>query len=278
MILKQIYIPIADELSKVDNEIRSQINSMSSEQEFLNSVINYFFDTPGKYLRPALVLLSAKAANYIDSKIAYQLIQLATSVELIHSASLIHDDIIDLSEFRRQQRTLNEKFGNQIAVIAGDLIYSKTFAILLEKLDKKILTVLFGCVGKMCRGEINEMQKPYSSFDSYLSVIKDKTASFMAACCQTGVMLTNAGDKKIEILKSFGENFGIAYQLNDDFIDKDFEHNFKIDMIYSIKEYTEKAKNNILLMENSIYKESLKGLCTYLYEESIKHEDKLEPV
>lgn len=291
MELKEIYQPISKELSQVETELKEQVNSVSENQKFVNPVhqrwagvneiISYFFNVPGKRLRPALVLLSAKSVSEHQKPITENLIHLATAVELIHNATLIHDDIVDNALHRREQPSLNKQFGNQIAVLAGDMLYARAFSLLTDELDKKIVRILSRCVEKMCRGEIDELRKPVSSFGEYLKIIENKTAGFMSACCQAGSMLGLQGvadlglrqnAKQVSLLQEFGHNFGISYQIMDDYLDGDSAFTFKIDMLEKAKEYALRAKENIAFFNNSNskYKESLENLSEYVV--SRKHE------
>ena len=283
MELKEIYHPISKELSQVQRELEEQIISISknhlTHQQWVevNEVISYFFNIPGKHLRPALVLLSAKSVNHQISTINRKLIHLATAVELIHSATLIHDDIVDNSVQRRGQRSLNKQFGNKIAVVAGDMLYARAFSLLTGELDRRILRVLAQCVEEMCRGEISEL-RPSSKAEGYglgeyLKIIAEKTASFMSACCKTGAMLALQGiagidlpqkEKQISMLQKFGHNFGISYQILDDYLDDDSPVPFKMNMVEKAEEFASRAKHSIEVLEDSIYKQKLSDLVDYI--------------
>lgn len=276
MNLQQIYQPVTKELFQVEIELKEQINSVSRNQKFVNEIICHFFNNPGKRLRPALVLLSAKAisSTHPITQLPNQMVLLATAVELIHAASLIHDDIVDDTRERRGQPSLNKHFGNQIAVLSGDMLYVRAFSLLTEKFDKEILKILSGCIEKMCCGEINELKRDVSSFEEYLKIIEDKTASFMSVCCQCGAMSVTQGtaglDPQILSLQKYGLNFGISYQLMDDFSDGDSVLNPEIDMHEKAKEYSNRAKESIALFKNSKYIESLVNLSEYVLKQ--KHE------
>ena len=137
MNLNSIYGPISKELSLVEEELKRQINIITSSQsfmhqEFISPILGHLLKVPGKLLRPALVLLCGKAVNNLETEKIDQLIKLATAVEFVHSASLIHDDIIDGSNYRRHQVSLNKQYGNQIAVLIGDIFYAQFFSILIN--------------------------------------------------------------------------------------------------------------------------------------------------
>lgn len=291
MNLKQIYQPISKDLSRVEIELKNVVAGFIPAS--VNEIINHFFNIPGKRLRPALVLLSAKAVdsqlssptiNGGGSTLNSQLIFLATAVELIHSASLIHDDIVDNAVQRREQPSLNKQFGNRIAVLAGDMLHARAFSLLVDKFDKEILRVLSQCIEKMCRGEINELSRgglarPIFSYEEYLKIIEDKTAAFMSVCCQTGAMLTGKNKKAISALKEYGFNFGISYQLMDDFLDGDSgveplgSSTGLKPLLQKAKEFTTRAKENITFFNNSKYKKGLQNLADYVVSQKIMSKD-----
>lgn len=266
--LEEIYKPITKELSLMETTLEKQINNISENKNATRTVMEYFFNIPGKRLRPALVILSAKSCSSQPhpqlSTFNSQLILLATIVEFIHSASLIHDDIIDESEYRRDQITLNKKFSNQIAVLAGDLTYTYALSLLANNFDKKIMKTFLKCIEKMCQGEIYNLSKTVSSYKEYLKIIKAKTAYFMSACCKTGALLIDSDEKKVSMLEQFGLNFGIGYQLIDDYVDNEMPDTFEINNIDEAKKYISKAKDCIEILGDSKYKKSLYNLSEFV--------------
>lgn len=263
--LSEIFQPITRELKLVELELLKQVKY---NENFSNEITKYFFKTHGKYLRPALVFLSAKInlSNQTESMVIKNspLIYTAVAIELIHSATLIHDDIVDNSMERRDHTSLNKLFDNKIAVLAGDVLFARALSILTEKLDKKILIILIKYIENMTRGELNELIKPVNSFDEYLEIIKDKTAGFMSVSCQVGAMLSNYSETIIEALGKFGLNFGISYQIIDDYIDGDIPFAFKINMLEKANYYASLAKDNIKIFNDSKYKKSLQNLVDYI--------------
>jgi len=311
MILKEIYRPISKELLQVETELKKQIETFNTSPRMrdllpdVKQIINYFFKPPGKYIRPALVLLSAKSVNPQSVICNPQLIRFATAVELIHSASLIHDDIVDNEFFRRGQLSLNKQFGNQIAVLAGDMLYTHAFSLLFGKVDsrrRRILKILLQCVEKMSLGEIYELQilncelrnakcglrnadceinhsmsprlhtdreeyhKPGITFGDYLKIIEYKTASFMSACCQCGAVLNGTDERLSQALGGYGLNLGMAYQIIDDYIDKDSVSPLEDTDIYLplAEEFVSKSKQSIKILPDSVYKEKLYDLADYI--------------
>jgi octaprenyl-diphosphate synthase len=201
-------------------------------------------------------------------------IKAATVMELIHNSSLIHDDIIDESSHRRGQATLNHKFNNKIAVLAGDLLYSHAFLIMNKLNFSQVSGILSGCVEKMCRSEIKEIISPYSDFTEYIGLCDAKTADLMSACCKCGALISNAKKDEVTALGNFGTNFGIAYQLTDDFLDDEQPKSFDINLLLQAKIYGEKAKKNLAEFADNEYKKHLLNLVQYVTEkaESVKLE------
>ncbi|NQV18971.1 MAG: polyprenyl synthetase family protein [Armatimonadetes bacterium] len=275
MPIEQIYNSLNEELNHVERELKFQISLILKNKRNLKKIIDYFFKIPGKRLRPILVLLSAGLIKGDQIKNNKTLIELASAVELIHSASLIHDDIIDDSNFRRGQLTMNYQYKNKIAVLAGDMLYSHAFSLLIDKFDKRILTILSQSVERMCSGEIGQLKVPISSFEEYLKIIEDKTASFMSTCCQSAAILVDSDEKTVKTLGKFGFNFGISYQLLDDYLDNDATFNFNINLFEKAKEYGKRAQVTIASFENSKYKNSLYNLITYLFEKDKINNSKL---
>lgn len=262
---EEIYKSVTDEFYLFDNEIKKQLNIICMGQEPVEEIINYFFNKPGKRLRPALVILSARITEIESGTeiVSEDLIKLAVAVELIHTASLIHDDIIDESNIRREQISLNQKFSNKTAVLGGDLLYVQAFTVLREIDNSALLKKLLHTTKKMCYGEIKE-SKFFSDFNGYIEVIENKTASFMSACCECGAILVEPKIRTFEVLKDYGYNFGMSYQIVDDEIDNDMNFNFNFEACNLAKKYTELALKNINAIKKSKYKDSLIELCKYV--------------
>ncbi len=279
MDLKEIYQPISRELFNVEKELKKQMNLIikgqsSKNQKFVKQIISHIFNVPGKVLRPALVLLSAKAVNNLETSNNQQIIKLATAVEFIHSASLIHDDIIDESIHRRDQLTLNKQFDNQTAVMVGDILWSQFFSILisLQTIDfaqhDSILQIFCDTAKKMCFGEIYEHKiRKYEenpSLYEYLEVIEYKTASLFAASCQSGGMLNGADEKVSLALANYGFNLGLAFQIVDDYLDNDSIFTSEVDMIEKAKKYANRAKVDINVLKESPVKRKLTDASDYV--------------
>lgn len=277
MELKNIYMPIMEDLAQVETKIREQIRFLTVGHRFVNEIVSFFFDNPGQKMRPALVLLSAKAAFENEKKAGNEhpcsedVILLATIVEYIHSASLIHDDVVDEDISRRGKPSMNARFGNKISVLAGDMLYSHAFALLTDRFDRKIMKILSQCVQRMCRGEINELRK--CDFEQYLGIISDKTAVFMSACCHSGAALSfkNGNPKQVRSLANFGLNLGMVYQMIDDLRDGDTPIPIvgvnRDKLVEKLNEFVGNARKNLSALRDSVYKESLANLLAYIIEQ-----------
>jgi len=265
--LENISIFLKKELSLLEIELKKRLLSVTDNKIDLHNVFNYFFDIRGKRLRPILVLLSSGIAKSSDSNNNNQNeneIKLAAALELIHNSSLIHDDIVDESSHRRGQMTMNNKFNNRIAVLAGDLIYSHAFLIMNDLKIPRLSGILSECVEKMCQSEINEIISPFTNYEQYISYLDAKTAELMSTCCKCGAIIAGADEDTIFALGEFGTNFGIAYQLTDDFLDDEQPTNFDVNLLLQAKIYCEKAKKNLNNFKNNEYKKQLLNLIRYV--------------
>jgi geranylgeranyl pyrophosphate synthase len=283
MTLKEIFKPISKDLQLVKEQIRFQLNNLHGHQQIdpsqkahVAQVVNHFFHVSGKGLRPALVLLSAKLAGpaSIGKPVQQSVIRLATAVELIHSASLTHDDIVDNAKSRRNQISLNEKYGNKIAVVVGDMLILQAFSLLLnlETLDwqkkEKILQIVYRTAQKMCIGEMCEHQilteKQTTTRDEYLVLLENKTATLMSACCECGAMLTGKSPADYQHMANFGRHFGVAFQLADDLKDKDSLLDEQTALVPIVHEYIAKAKDDLRSFNGNRVTKNLASLCDIL--------------
>jgi heptaprenyl diphosphate synthase len=270
--LNVIYRPIIDELNLFKKEVKAQIRQEKTEATFSNEAVDYFFKAEGKLLRPALVILSAKAGLSGKETDTQRLIRLAVAVEFIHSASLVHDDIIDRSNQRRDQSVLHQRFGRQIAVLTGDMLFARAFSILIESMDSKINHLISSCVEGMCRGEIWQIQSPFSNFEEYCSLIQLKTAHFMSVCCHSGAILANADPETADALESFGLHFGMTYQLADDYIDEDLSFPDDIDLVEQAGIHQTSSIKALESIHDSEYKQSLVELTHYVLQKCQKRQ------
>lgn len=216
--LEEVYRPIRREIEGVAAELQRLGESFA--QPAARRMVGHFFRRPGKFLRPALVLLSARAVGL--EAITTVLSRTALGMELIHDASLVHDDVVDNDLVRRDQATLNGGWGNKNALLAGDALYSRAFGVLTEALTKEQMLRVVAMIEGMCSAEI-EQAAADAVIDSagYYAIIEGKTAAFMALCCRLGATLAGATEAQADALEAFGLHFGLAYQLFDDVADND---------------------------------------------------------
>lgn len=216
-LLSKSYSLIRKELDEVEVCLRKV-----SETTFplLSGIGSSLISAGGKRLRPALFLLSARLAkkdNYED------IVPLAASLELIHVASLIHDDVIDNSLLRRGKDTANAKYGNHVAVLAGDYFFASAFGLIRDKEYPRIIgQKLVELVKLLAVGEIQQDSSLYTiptGEDTYYCQIEKKTAAFMAVCCEIGALVEGMGTDIANKLYNYGHNLGMAFQITDDLLD-----------------------------------------------------------
>jgi octaprenyl-diphosphate synthase len=267
----EIYLPITKELREVEAELKAVMKSLGGTSA--RDIFKYFFSDSEKYLRPILALLSAKAINnQLPESVYHELTQLCVGIELIHNASLIHDDIIDGDSIIRNQQALNKVYGNKIAILAGDSLYSRAFFIFSDKLPKIFSKTMVKVIKTMSMAEILNARTSTINREMYLKIVEGKTAFFMSVCCGLGATLAGANEKEINALSNYGHNLGIAYQILNDYIDKDPVAIKNISIEDAFK-FASTAKDALKNIKNSIYIESLINLVDYVldfYEPTIK--------
>ena len=214
---RTIFDLIREDLMLVEAEFERQAGS---NIQVINYLGNYLLETKGKRVRPALLILSTLAAGGCDDK--QGMIRLATVMEMLHTATLVHDDIIDNADLRRNRSSLNAKFGNQAAVLMGDWLYMSAFETALEERSLEILDILTNLTRKMTEGEIMQLTligDVEISEEQYFDVLRRKTAYLFSGCCEIGALLAGADIEQQMALRDFGMNLGIAFQLADDLLD-----------------------------------------------------------
>ncbi len=281
MDLQNIFLPIAPELALVEGELRRQIAQVIAEQKIgseLHQVagraLSHIFAVSGKHLRPALVLYSARLIDRPDWGPESPLVGLATAVELLHSASLIHDDIIDEAVERRGCQPLNKQYSNQVAVLVGDIIYSLVFSLLTElpalsaEQKMEIFRIFCRTTRQMCFGEIYEQQVILGSYEpdlsDYLNILSNKTAVLMSDCCLSSAVACGAEPAQARALAEFGLNFGLAYQLIDDYLDGDALLRTSLDLYAKAEEYVNLAIGSLENLEKIESREKLIELCGFV--------------
>ena len=207
---------LRNRLDKVETLI---IQKLKSEVNLIEKMSSHHLNSGGKRLRALLTLGSAKLTGYREEK---RDINLAACVELIHSATLLHDDVIDESELRRGVKTTNSIWGNQSSILVGDYLLSRCFEMMVEDGDLEILKLLSSTSAKIAQGEILQLQHKGEADlleETYIDIINLKTASLFAAATKTGACLSGSNDKEKKALESYGRNLGLAFQIADDALD-----------------------------------------------------------
>ena len=206
---------IGPDLDRVDAAI---VECMGSSAPLIPEVAGHLVRSGGKRLRPMLTLAAAKLCGYEGA----EHIKLAASVELIHGATLLHDDVVDASALRRGAKTANIIWGNKESVLVGDYIFSRAFELMVAARNLDVLRILSTASGIIAEGEVLQLatQKNLSAtFDMYLAVVESKTAALFAAATEAGAVIAGASEALAEALRSYGRNLGVAYQLVDDALD-----------------------------------------------------------
>ncbi len=213
--LKAIQAPVEVEMQAFDRYFRE---SMRTDTALLNTVTRYVLRQKGKRIRPLLVLLSAKVCGGVTDA-SYRG---AALVELMHTATLVHDDVVDEADRRRGMLSINAIWKNKAAVLFGDFLLSRGLLLALEHRDYAMLHALSDAVRRMSEGELLQLKKARQlDIDeaTYFRIISDKTASLIAACTTCGALSTDAGEEEIEAMRTIGEHLGLAFQIRDDLFD-----------------------------------------------------------
>jgi octaprenyl-diphosphate synthase len=213
--LKEIVQLIEEDLVQVEDFFEEQVRS---DIPLIAEVGRYIRDGGGKRIRPALVLLSCRLNGYRGERA----VLLAAVVEFIHAATLLHDDIIDEAMVRRGRRSVNSRWGNDLTVLLGDFLYTKSMSMALSQDNLRILRLLSDVTLRMIEGEILEIERCADlevTAEDHLEIIRRKTASLFSACLRIGAMLAEAGEKKERALSEYGMSLGICFQMVDDLLD-----------------------------------------------------------
>ena len=207
---------LGNKLQKVENLIQEKLRS---EVNLIQKMSNHHLRSGGKRLRALLTLESAKLTGYKEDK---RDINLAACVELIHSATLLHDDVIDESELRWGVKTTNSVWGNQSSILVGDYLLSRCFEMMVEDGDLEVLKLLSSTSSKIAQGEVLQLQHKGEADlleETYIDIINLKTASLFSAATKTGACLSGSNEKEKKALESYGRNLGLAFQIADDALD-----------------------------------------------------------
>lgn len=215
MDIQQVYTLIDADRRAVDELIQRRLHS---DVELINQIGHYIVNSGGKRLRPILLLLMARALNY-EGEAHYEL---AAVVEFIHTATLLHDDVVDASELRRGRQTANAVFGNEASVLVGDFLYSRAFQMMVTLGDMRVMEILAAATNRIAEGEVMQLLNIHDSSTSearYLEVIRCKTAKLFESATALAAVIANVSRTQQQQLAAFGMHLGVAYQLVDDVLD-----------------------------------------------------------
>jgi len=213
--LDKISSPIQSDLKEFDKHF---INSLNSDVKTINTIVNYIVRKKGKRLRPRLSLLSAKICGDVNIKTH----KVASLLEILHVATLIHDDVVDDSELRRGWPSVGKLWKNKLSILVGDYLFSKALTNMAAIESMNSVKILANLASRLSQGEILQIEKAISkniNEETYFKMISDKTASLFSASCKLGAITATNDDKKITALSNFGELLGQAFQIKDDLFD-----------------------------------------------------------
>jgi octaprenyl-diphosphate synthase len=275
--LKEISSPIKLELEHFDDIFKEALRSNVS---LVDLVARYIIRQKGKKIRPLLVLLSAKLSGGVTDR-TYRG---ATLVELLHTATLIHDDVVDDANKRRGMWSINALFKNKVAVLMGDYLLSRGLMISVDGKDYDFLGVTTNAVKRMSEGELLQIQKTRKldiDEETYFKVISDKTASLLETCCSIGAMSTTDNKDYIEAMRNFGHSLGMSFQIRDDILDYEGKSNLigkpvggdikekkiTLPLIYSLNKVSKNEASRIRkILKNGNDKTKVKEVMQFVHE------------
>lgn len=211
----RVALAVGAELGAIEAAIGREINSPVA---LIHEMGEFIAGAGGKRLRPILLLIAARLAGYQGPRA----IRMGCVVELLHTATLIHDDVVDQAPLRRGRSSANARWGDDASILVGDHLYSKSFALMVQDGDPRVLETLARATVSMTEAEVFQLERKRSGTTGeadYLRIITQKTASFMSACCRIGALLGRADPERVEGLTQYGLDIGIAFQISDDSLD-----------------------------------------------------------
>ena len=252
--LEKIKAPVADELKIFEKKFRE---SMQSKAPLLDAITRYIVKSKGKQMRPMFVFLTAKMLGGV-TETTYRG---ASLIELLHTATLVHDDVVDDATERRGFFSINALWKNKIAVLVGDYLLSRGLLLSIENQDYQLLHILSNAVREMSEGELLQIEKTRRldiSEEIYFEIIRQKTAVLIASACACGAYSAGANQEQIEIMRLFGEKVGLAFQIKDDLFDYEEaevgkprgidikEHKMTLPLIYTLNKVDSSTKRKII--------------------------------
>jgi len=210
---------VKDDFAAVNQLIIEQLHS---DVELVENIGHYLVEAGGKRLRPLLVLLTANALDYCQQSSAREHLSLAAIIEFIHTATLLHDDVVDMSNLRRGRPTANAQWGNAPSVLVGDFLYSRAFQMMVSIGSMDVMSILSETTNIIAEGEVQQLvnaKNPDIDEANYFRVIEKKTAILFAAACEVAAVISGATQEQRQALRRYGMHVGIAFQLVDDALD-----------------------------------------------------------
>jgi len=265
--IKNIKAPIKEEMNLFEQKFK---DSLKSNVSLLDKIMHYIIKRKGKQMRPMFVFLSAK----LFSKFEENTYRAASMIELLHTATLVHDDVIDEANFRRGFFSINSIWKNKIAVLVGDFLLSRGLLLAVKNEEFELLKIMSTAVQDMSEGELLQIEKARKldiTEEVYFDIIRQKTASLIAACCASGANSVGQNKEIVEKMRLFGEKAGIAFQIKDDLFDYTQspligkptgidirEQKMTLPLIYTLNNVDKKLKNYIINIIKNNHKDDKK--------------------
>ena len=281
MDVNSILSPIKKDLALFDRKLKE---SLESDSTLISQVAGHLVNRKGKRLRPAMVFLTygacinSKARSAADPRV----MNVALAIECIHTATLLHDDVIDQSQVRRGQISVNHKWNNLVSVLMGDYLLAKSLSLIVETKSPSLLSTISRATEDLSIGEMNEVQESHN-FDldenTYLQIISEKTASLFTASCESGAAAAGANSRVRRRLKEYGQNLGMAFQIIDDLLDwvgetqktgKGLGNDLKegkitLPLIHTLRECDAPSRKSILkLLENDFNRKDFRKILSMI--------------
>ncbi len=269
--IKDIKLPISEEMNLFESKFK---DSLKTDVPLLDKIMYYIIKRKGKQIRPMFVFLTAKLYNNITDG-TYTA---AALIELLHTATLVHDDVIDESNFRRGWFSVNALWKNKISVLIGDFLLSRGLLLAIEKEEFQLLKIVSRAVKNMSEGELLQIEKTRKlniTEEVYFNIIRKKTAALISACCESGAESANGTKEDIKKMRIFGEKVGIAFQIKDDLFD--YTQNLKIGKPTGMDIKDKKMTLPLIYTLNKVDKETKRFIINTIKNDS-KNTEKTEKI
>jgi octaprenyl-diphosphate synthase len=269
--------PIKRDLEAFDSKLRDYLQADSA---LINAVIRHIMSSRGKRLRPAVLFLTARGGGYHSPR----LVEAALAIELIHTATLLHDDVVDESDFRRGQHTVNHRWNNLVSVLMGDFLFSRAFVVMVKTGSSEVISAISSATERVSFGELRQIEECANyelAEEEYIRIISDKTAALFSAACEIGPIIKEAPNRERSRFREFGENVGIAFQITDDLLDfignsqktgKDtgsdlIQGKVTLPLIYSLSRSSKRVRTEISdLLNNGINRKGISRVVEFVTE------------